>query len=91
MDKGVASTRGTVSDINNGGRGSRSSRWGDKPASYKAMLHHQSPSPPPTRNLADEVAKQSKKRSSSPFEGKSGPLMSPKSSSARDGKCDLKV
>lgn len=65
VDKGVVSTRGTVSDINNGGRGGRSSRWGDKPASNKAMSHH--PSPSPTRNLADEVGKQSKKRSLSPF------------------------
>lgn len=83
VDKGVVSTRGTVSDINNGGRGGRSSRWGDKPASNKAMSHH--PSPSPTRNLADEVGKQSKKRSLSPLLSRS-----PKYLSAHDGESDAK-
>jgi hypothetical protein len=91
VDKGVASARGTVSDIDNGGRRSNGSRWGDKPASGKAMSHRQSPSPPlPTRNLADETGKKSKKRSSSPFKDESERSRSPKPSSARDGKSDAK-
>jgi hypothetical protein len=91
VDKGVASARGTVSDIDNGGRGSKGSRWGDKPASEKAMSHRQSQSPsPPLRNRADETGKKSKKRSSSPFKDESERSRSPKPSSARDGKSDAK-
>ena len=90
VDEGVALARDAVSDIKNGGRAGRSSRWGDKPASGKAMSHHHSPSPPPTRNIADETGKKSKKRSSSPFKDDGGLSKSPKSLSARDGKSDAK-
>ena len=91
VDEGVALARDAVSDIKYGGRASRSSRWGDKPASGKAMSHHHSPSPPPpTRNIADETGKKSKKRSSSPFKDDGGLSRSPKSLSACDGKSDAK-